>query len=448
MSRRPSRDDRELAVLLSGARIGTVRQLASGKLQFEYARSWREVRPNLPLSLSMPLVADIHADKPVTAFMWGLLPDNEKILDGIAKRHQCSARNPFSLLRATGEDCAGAVQFVRPERLDELGAGGDEVEWLDEHAVAERIRLLKRDAGSVGRMANDPGSFSVAGAQPKTALLLSADGTTWGIPSGQTPTTHILKPSSLGLAGHVENEHFCQMLAQAAGLRAASSSVCWFEDEVVIASQRYDRRRMQDGRIARIHQEDACQALAVPPWEKYERDGGPGAARIMNEILSYSSRPDVDRKTFMDAVAFNFVILGTDAHAKNYSLLLGAANAMRLAPLYDIASVLPYAHIRDDGNLKLAMSVERYYRPNEIMPRHWTKLAQRASYDPDALLATIGRYVVELPDLAADVAGKCRAEGLTTPVVDDLVDGIAERCAQLRTHYAPMQAAAPLGPGG
>lgn len=34
MSRRPSRDDRELAVLLSGARIGTVRQLASGKLQF------------------------------------------------------------------------------------------------------------------------------------------------------------------------------------------------------------------------------------------------------------------------------------------------------------------------------------------------------------------------------------------------------------------------------
>ena len=221
MTGRTPREADELTVLLSGIPIGSVRQLASGKLQFAYAASWLEAGTGLPLSLSMPLVAPVHGNGPISAFMWGLLPDNEQILDGIAKRHQCSARNPFALLRATGEDCAGAVQFVRPERVEALVDGAEGIEWLDERAVAERIRLLRKDAGSVGRMANDPGSFSVAGAQPKTALLRSPDGR-WGIPSGSMPTTHILKPSALGLAGHVENEHFCQLLAQAAGLRSVS----------------------------------------------------------------------------------------------------------------------------------------------------------------------------------------------------------------------------------
>jgi serine/threonine-protein kinase HipA len=445
MTGRTSRGADELMVLLSGIPIGSVRQLASGKLQFAYAASWLEADTGLPLSISMPLVAPIHGNGPISAFMWGLLPDNEQILDGIAKRNQCSSRNPFALLRATGEDCAGAVQFVRPERVEALADGAEGIEWLDERAVAERIRLLRKDAGSVGRMANDPGSFSVAGAQPKTALLRSQDGR-WAIPSGGVPTTHILKPSALGLAGHVENEHFCQLLAQAAGLRSAISTVERFEDEVVIASRRYDRRTLPDGRIQRIHQEDMCQALGVPPWTKYEKDGGPGAARIANEILAFSSRPDADRATFMDAVAFNFVVLGTDAHAKNFSVLLAAGNAMRLAPLYDIASVLPYPHIRDAGDLKLAMSADRYYRPGDIQPRHWQRLAQRASYDPDALLASLGRYVRELPDLASDVAAGCRSEGLDVPVIDELVDGIAGRCAKLAAQYAPMDADAPAGP--
>jgi len=43
----------------------------------------------------------------------------------------------------------------------------------------------------------------------------------------------------------------------------------------------------------------------------------------------------------IDALAWNWLIAGTDAHAKNYSLLL-AGNDVRLAPLYDVASALPY----------------------------------------------------------------------------------------------------------
>lgn len=77
---------------------------------------------------------------------------------------------------------------------------------------------------------------------------------------------------------------------------------------------------------------------------------------------------------------------------------------------------------------------------------HWQRLAQRASYDPEAFLAIMGRYVRDLPNLASDVATGCRVDGLDAPVVGELVDGIAVRCAKLATQYAPMADPAPAGP--
>jgi serine/threonine-protein kinase HipA len=60
------------------------------------------------------------------------LPDNEFILGKWAQRFQVSARDAFGLIANVGEDCAGAVQFVPPERLAELRAQrGPAVEWLD-----------------------------------------------------------------------------------------------------------------------------------------------------------------------------------------------------------------------------------------------------------------------------------------------------------------------------
>lgn len=48
----------------------------------------------------------------------------------------------------------------------------------------------------------------------------------------------------------------------------------------VLVSRRYDRAA-DGGMWRRLHQEDLCQALSVPPAKKYQhRDGGPGTARI------------------------------------------------------------------------------------------------------------------------------------------------------------------------
>src|SRR2546422_713643 len=78
-----------------------------------------------------------HGPSKVEPFLWGLLPDNEIILQRWARRFQVSASSAFALLAHVGEDCPGAVRFVLPERLETVTGQKGKVDWLDEAGVAE-----------------------------------------------------------------------------------------------------------------------------------------------------------------------------------------------------------------------------------------------------------------------------------------------------------------------
>lgn len=478
----------ELVVLLERREVGVVRH-ERGRLTFVYADSWRSARGAYPLSLSMPLAAAEHRHAAIEPFLWGLLPDNDFVLERWAQRFQVSARNAFALLSHVGEDCAGAVQFVRPERRDELfGDRPAEVEWLTEGEVAVRLRALQRDA-SASRAPSDTGQFSLAGAQPKTALLF--DGSRWGVPSGREPTTHILKPPT-SFHGHAENEQLCLMLASALGLPTARSEIRQFEDVVAIVVERYDRVRIADlvaaraslaaakaaeaamlaasgepnaaARTAsaaaaaaeasasaqaltefaktthtyRVHQEDFCQALQVHPSRKYQNEGGPGPKQIVDLLRTHASGArrsaergapmahEEDIATFVDALILNWLIGGTDAHAKNYSILIGSGGLVRLAPLYDIASIFAYPEINSD-KAKLAMKIGNTYRLREIGLSAWRKLAADLRVDPDALVDRARAMATELPDrLSAEVL-RLRQAGLAHVVIDNLANVLPER---------------------
>jgi len=71
----------ELIALLGGREIGRVHQEAKARLTFTYDRAWRAADEAYPLSLSMPLAAAEHGPGVVEPFLWGLLPDNERVLD-------------------------------------------------------------------------------------------------------------------------------------------------------------------------------------------------------------------------------------------------------------------------------------------------------------------------------------------------------------------------------
>jgi serine/threonine-protein kinase HipA len=427
-------DDRTLVVLMARRRVGLVAMDNVGRFEFTYDGEWLDFGDATPLSLSLPLAAAQHGDEPVRAFLWGLLPDNERVLERWARTYQVSAGNPFAILRHVGEDCAGAAQFVRPERVDALVVGSGEVRWLSEDEVAHRLRVLRGDPSAWH--VNGTGQFSLAGAQAKTALHHDPATRRWGDSSGAIPTTHILKPAVTGLDDHDLNEHLCLGAARALDMPASVSQVLSFNGQRAIVIERYDRRRSATGEIRRVHQEDICQALGRPPSVKYQQEGGPTPEDVLavlrRTVAPLSLTDDVNR--FVDALALNWIIGGTDAHAKNYSVLL-LGGQTRLAPLYDIASALPYEDMYLP-KLRMAMKIGGEYRLEAIRGRHWRRFAQDNGLDPDEVVARVASLADRAPDAFAGAAGDRAVRALRSRLPSRLVDLVSQRSAVCRQRLA------------
>jgi len=411
-----------LVVVMDGSIVGTVFRLKGGRLRFDYADDYRDQTGATPLSLSMPTQVRSHPDSAITPWLWGLLPDNNLVLARWAREFHVSASSPFSLLSTPiGEDCAGAVQFVAPDQVDGLLARSGDVTWLTDDDVAERLRELRRDSTAWLGM-TFTGQFSLAGAQAKTALIFQ-DGH-WGVPSGSTPTTHILKPAVAGFDDHDLNEHLCLDAARRVGLLAVRTRVARFDDESVVIVDRYDRQ-VRGSEILRVHQEDLCQAMGVAPSAKYQNEGGPGPIDIV-KLLRGVMPPrvaDVAVNRFADALIWNWLIAGTDAHAKNYSLLL-AQDQVRLAPLYDVASALPYG--THEKKLRLAMKVGGDYGVAPVR-NTWTGASRDLGMDADTLRTRVLELGALAPYAFADAANQPDIVALKRPMPGKLVDLVAER---------------------
>jgi serine/threonine-protein kinase HipA len=416
-----------LTVLLRDRVAGVVTRARGGKLGFDYDDAYRRQEGATPLSLSMPAQVKTHPDRVVTPWMWGLLPDNDAVLARWARRFGVSATSPFGLLASpVGQDCAGAVRFVAPDAVDAALVRPGRIRWLTEDEVAARLQDLRQDA--TAWLGGDfTGRFSLAGAQAKTALHYHNG--RWGLPMGAAATSHILKPAISGFDDHDLNEHLCLRAAALAGLPAARSEVVSFGDETAIQIERYDRLRA--GRaLVRIHQEDACQALGVPPTSKYQSDGGPGPADIAG--LFRRTMPariaDAAVRQFADALLWNWVIAGTDAHAKNYSVLLSGSQ-VRLAPLYDVASALPYG--THERKLRLAMKLGNDYRLYGQRPATWSALAGQLGLDRDLLVERATLLVAHAPDAFSQAANEVGPLASNLPA--RLVDAVAVRVKRCET---------------
>jgi serine/threonine-protein kinase HipA len=284
------------------------------------------------------------------------------------------------------------------------------------------------------------GQFSLAGAQAKTALHRDAIAERWGDPSGVVPTTHILKPAIAGFDDHDLNEHLCLRAARLAGLRTASSGIRSFGGERAIVIERYDRRSGPRGTVLRVHQEDVCQSLGVPPTAKYQNEGGPSPEQIVALIRRTVGPPavaetEIDR--FVDALALNWLIAGTDAHAKNYSLLV-TARQVRLAPLYDIASILPYDDVHVP-KLRLAMRIGTEYRLTGITGRHWADFAERNQLDPERVIARVDELAAVLPSAFRKAVADDDVAALGSSLPGRLADRIEEHVDRCRSALARRQ---------
>jgi serine/threonine-protein kinase HipA len=423
-----------IAMMIDGEFAGVLQSSGASHV-LEYDDGYRAASTATPLSTRFPLLQRRHGGPELTNWLWGLLPENALVLDRWAREFRASASDPMSLLSTpVGRDCAGAVQFVPMDELEELRTRGGSVQWLNAEDLATIVDELRRDASAWLGTRSHRGQFSIAGAQSKIGLRLEGD--RWGLPSGMEATTHILKPGvedaggGTRLADQALNEHLCMQALRHLGIPAARSRIMSIGSANAIVVERFDRALIDAG-IVRIHQEDLCQAIGVLPSGKYESDGGPGIVRIA-EVLHDAIAPRSEARSatmrFAEALAFNWLIGGTDAHAKNYSLLL-SGNQVRLAPLYDVASSLPYWHLKQ---IRLAMKLDG---DDRVWPwrNRWPAVAGQLRLDPDELVERVRDLAQRTPDAFEQAAAELDGDLRELPVVSRLLDEVAAQCARCAT---------------
>lgn len=149
----------------------------------------------------------------------------------------------------------------------------------------------------------------------------------------------------------------------------------------------------------------------------------------MELLRTSSSNAAEDVWTFVDALALHRVLGATGAHAKNDSLLHGERGAVRLAPLYDVASALPYPHLQQ-RKLKLAMSLGGEYGMHAIRAAHVAKLAADLRLDDAKTVARFRDLAAIVARESEPLAAQLRSEGLDAPILDRLTTAITKRARQ------------------
>ena len=360
-------------------------------VSFGYDENWLSDSNRRPLSLSLPLTSRVYSGDRVENYFDNLLPDNIALRNRLQARVGASSTRAFDLLSYIGRDCVGAVQLVpEGERPNVKMVTADRMDEAQIEAILKSYAAMP-----LGVDIDADFRLSVAGAQEKTAFLRMQEG--WYRPSGATPTSHIFKlpmgrlgQTGLDLSGSVENEWLCQKLLNAFGMTAADTRMANFGSQTVLVVERFDRRWSTDGSwLIRLPQENICQATGTPSALKYEADGGPGMAAVMDLLLG-SDRAHEDRTAFMTAQVLFWMLGAIDGHAKNFSIFLRPGNRFHLTPLYDVISVYPLAKAGQISmhKVKMAMAVlgkNRHYRWNSITRRHWLDTAKKCRYPEDEM---------------------------------------------------------------
>lgn len=413
---------KELQVVISGIPAGILREQSTGTISFSYHEDYE----GLPLSLNMPVSNAIYNDKLVRPYLFGLLPDNLETRRAIGREHGISANNPFALLSVIGFDCPGAVQFCAEEQLGELLNRKVTYKKISIEDIGARLKSLSDSSDESWQTTQE--HWSLGGQQSKIAL--AQFGEDWYECDGAAATTHILKPGIKGLFHQALNEHFCLELAASCGIPAAKSSYMSFDGINAIVIERFDREIVEPFEVLRFHQEDFCQALGVAPDHKYANESGPSARDIMM-LLAKCANPSASQIDFAAELFFNYLVGAPDAHAKNYSFFLSSNKDIRLTPLYDVASGLPYDLKTASGRNKewtAAMSIGGENRFGRVTRLNIERFAESFVSDPELmfnLVANLANKILdEIPGIAQSIAIQTGADEL----IERLVPPIERLC--------------------
>ena len=352
-----------------------------------------------------------------TAFFDGVLPEGQYRLD-LAERAGVGPRDTFGLLARYGRDIAGALVVLDAEK-DTPPRTGNVVEMDDEMLTHEISQIGDRPLG-----VHADSELSIAGLQDKMLLVAVAPGR-WGRPRGGAPSTHILKLDHRVHRGVVAAEADAMRLAKEVGLTTATVEIRQVADIDCLIVSRFDREQHPDGSLTRIHQEDACQALGLPPTTKYEirrGGGGPDFASIARLLDLYASDVPAELDRLASVATFTALIGNADAHGKNLAFLHPEPGRITAGPLYDTVPTVLWPNLRNEAAMTIGAmtnldAVDRKAIGREAKSQ-WhhdqDRAVHAAEVTAERLLEAIGNHAIEPASPTAGVVHERATRFLTS----------------------------------
>jgi serine/threonine-protein kinase HipA len=348
--------------------VGTI-CVDKGGPSFTYDPTWIGLRGAFPISTTMPLRSERIACDTFLPWAANLLPESEQ-LRTLGQLLGMARTDVIGLLSAIGGDTAGALSISQPGRTSS-------VQWRPVDKPEQLERMIGDLPNKPFLVGEEGVSMSLAGAQSKLAVAVDEDGRIC-IPMNGSPSTHILKPDSPRLPGGVQNEAFCLTLARRMKILAPSITTGRAGERTYLLVKRFDRADV-GGRWRRLHQEDYCQALGTPPFAKYESNQtgtrGPTVKDMFDVTRQHLAPTDIVR--LLDMVVINILACNSDAHAKNYSILIRASGAS-LAPMYDVMC----GEVWENVTKNLAQKIAGESRGDNLKRRHWQRFARECGLNP------------------------------------------------------------------
>jgi serine/threonine-protein kinase HipA len=380
-------DADRLGVWHAGRPVGELWRDGQDRIGFAYHADWLE--QGFPVGRILPLRSEAFAPAEGQAHAWfsNLLPEGaarERVV-----RNLKLADDDFSLLRAIGGDCAGALNILPTDQAPVVQGGSVALTDREFQQV-----LQQRGQGTLSRPAKGDSAMprlSLAGAQAKCPVLIEND--QYRLPHGETASSHILKFELPQWRNVPIYEIYLNRLAEHIGLPVPETQLHERDSQRYLVVSRYDRQPGDDG-WHRLHQEDFCQIAGLRATRKYQADGGPGLADCASWVRALSEQPARDLLNLLRWQIFNWLAGNSDGHAKNLSLVQVERDndRWRLAPFYDLVCTRAWPN----PHRRLAMDVGGEADPGRIRAEHWQAMAKALGMRPPFIAREISDMVEAL----------------------------------------------------
>ena len=405
-----------LPVYFEHRRVGTIDVDKSGP-RFSYDSDWIALRGAFPISITMPFKSARIGSDIFLPWAANLLPESEQ-LRTVGQILGMARSDAIGLLSAIGGDTAGALSIGQPGRTAAL-------QWREIGKSADLEKVIDELPNKPFLVGDEGVSMSLAGVQTKLAVAVDDTGRIC-IPMNGSPSTHILKPDSLRLQGSVQNEAFCLTLAKRLAIPTPNIATGRAGNRTYLLLQRYDRI-VTGNRWRRLHQEDFCQALGKPPSAKYEFNQtgipGPTLKDMFDVIRQHMSPTDIVR--LLDMVVFNVLACNSDAHAKNYSIVVRGSGTS-LAPMYDVMC----GDVWENVTKSLAQKIAGKSRGDNLQARDWQMFACECGLNPKQVLERVSALATS----AIAEAGAAEREVADMPAGEHVILNQTRQAVERRAH--------------